>query len=369
MRKAVVVIPTYNEEGNMKKVVEGVFESTRDLPNWNVEILIVDSNSTDNTGETVKELQKKNPKIHLLSTKKEGLGKAYLDGFQYAIDTLKAYLIFEMDADLSHEPKELPKLIKQIEKGSDFVIGSRYIKGGSIPKNWGIHRKIFSTLGNMIIRYGFMNLKITDWTGGYRAIKAWIIKDSMSHTKHYSGYVFQIALLDYAIKNKANIAEIPIHFKERSYGISKINALQYITHILYYVFTHSSFIKFVIVGLIGFVLDFSITYLLKNKSALAFWQITLLSTEAAIISNYLLNNFWAFSHKKIAHSRNSYIWNFLKFNVVSSGSIAIQTLGLHFATSMYGEKYWYIYKVIIIFFIVIPYSYFFYNKFIWKEKK
>ncbi len=369
MRKAVVVIPTYNEEGNIKRVVEGVFESTRDLPNWNVEILFVDSSSTDNTGETIKELQKKNPKIHILSTKKEGLGKAYIDGFHYAIETLKAYLIFEMDADLSHEPKELPKFIKQIENGSDFVIGSRYIKGGSIPKNWGLHRKIFSTFGNLIIRYGFMNLKISDWTGGYRAIKAWIIKDSMHHVKNYSGYVFQTALLDYAVKKKANISEIPIHFKEREYGISKINALQYIVHVLLYVFTHSSFVKFVIVGGIGFVIDFGITFFFKHTSHLAIWKITLMSTEAAIISNYLLNNFWAFSHKKLDNNPMVHIWNFLKFNVVSSGSIVIQTLGIQLLSNFYGEKYWYIFKVLIIFFIVIPYSYILYNKFIWKEKK
>ncbi len=369
MRKAVVVIPTYNEEGNIKKIVDEVTASTKTLTNWNVEILFVDSNSTDNTGETIKEIQKKNSKVHLLSTQKEGLGKAYLDGFQYALDTLKAYLIFEMDADLSHEPKELPKFIKQIESGSDFVIGSRYIKGGSIPKNWGIHRKIFSTLGNMIIRYGFMNLKISDWTGGFRAIKAWIIKDSMSHTKHYSGYVFQIALLDYAIKKKANISEIPINFKEREYGISKINAFQYITHILMYVFTHSSFVKFVIVGLTGFVVDFGITYFLKHSTALPIWRITLISTESAIIVNYLLNNFWAFSHKRFDNHYMVHVWNFLKFNVVSSGSIAIQTIGIQLLTNMYGEKYLFVFKVLIIAFIIIPYSYILYNKVIWKDKK
>lgn len=369
MRKAVIVIPTYNEEGNIKKIVDGVSESTKDLANWNVEILFVDSSSTDNTGETIKVIQKKNSKIHLLSTKKEGLGKAYLDGFQYAMNTLKAYLIFEMDADLSHEPKELPKFIKQIENGSDFVIGSRYIKGGSIPKNWGLHRKIFSTLGNLIIRYGFMNLKISDWTGGYRAIKAWIIKDSMHHVKHYSGYVFQTALLDYAIKKKANISEIPINFKEREYGISKINAFQYIVHVLLYVFSHSSFVKFVIVGLTGFVVDFGITFLLKHKTHLPIWRITLISTECAIIVNYLLNNFWAFSHKKLDNHYLVHIWNFLKFNFVSSGSIVIQTVGIQLLENLYGDKYWYIYKVLIIFFIIIPYSYFLYNKLIWKEKK
>lgn len=369
MRKAVIVIPTYNEAGNMKEIFERVFAASHNIQNWNVEILVVDSSSNDNTGEIIKEIQKKNPKIHLLTTPKEGLGKAYIHGFQYAIEKLNPYLLFEMDADLSHDPKEIPVFLKQIEKGSDFVIGSRYIKGGSIPKDWGLHRKIFSTMGNLIIRYGFMHLKITDWTGGYRAIKAWVVKDSMSHIKHYSGYVFQTALLDYAIKKRANITEIPIHFKERVYGISKINALQYISHILLYVFSHSSFIKFVIVGLIGFVLDFGITYYFKHNTHMALWRITLMSTEAAIISNYLMNNFWAFSHKKFDNHHLVHIWNFVKFNLVSSGSIVIQTVGVQLASNSFGDKYWYIYKVLIIFFIVIPYSYILYNKFIWKEKK
>lgn len=374
MRKAVIVIPTYNEAGNMKEVFERVFEATKEVPNWNIEILVVDSSSTDKTGKVIKDLQKRNPKIHLLTTEKEGLGKAYIHGFAYAIEKLNAYLLFEMDADLSHDPKEIPLFLQKIEKGADFVIGSRYIKGGSIPQDWGIHRKIFSTLGNIIIRYGFMHLKITDWTDGYRAIKAWVVKDSMSHIKHYSGYVFQIALLDYAVKNKASITEIPIHFKEREYGISKINALQYITHILLYVFTHSSFIKFMIVGLVGFVLDAGLFYYLIKYANFAKWHANLISTEIAVVSNFILNNYWSFSHKKLTVSRLQYIFNFLKFNLISSGSIVIQTVGvelghwlLHIQQPYEEEKILGV-KIAIILFVVIPYSYFFYNKFIWKEK-
>ena len=219
-----------------------------------------------------------------------------------------------------------------------------------------------------MVGFGFMNLKIADWTDGYRAIKSWVIKGAQNQIKNYSGYVFQIALLDYAIKAKARIKEIPVQFTERQSGKSKINAIHYVITIFLYIFQHSSFIKFVIVGSIGFIIDFGLSFILIEKKHLNLWVATLFSTEAAIISNFLLNNFWSFSHKKLDQNLKSYIPSFVKFNIVSSGSILIQTVGVQVAAIIFGRKLWYIYKVFIIFFIVIPYSYILYNRFIWKEK-
>jgi dolichol-phosphate mannosyltransferase len=368
MKKAVVVIPTYNEAKNIEELLAKVFSVTQNLANWQVEVLIVDSHSPDKTEEVIKSLQQKYKNLHLLVTPKEGLGKAYYKGFQYAIDHFQPYVLFEMDADLSHDPKEIPNFLKKIEQGADFVIGSRYIKGGSIPSDWGFHRKIFSVAGNLIVRLGFMNLKVTDWTDGYRAIKVWVIKSALPHIKNYSGYVFQIALLDNSLKNKAHIREIPVNFTDRKEGISKINSAQYIYNIISYVLTHSAFVKFVIVGLTGFVIDFGISYVLINKANAIVWLATLISTETAIISNFFLNNFWSFSHKKINAGKLGYIMKFLKFNLVSVGSILIQVIGIQVAILLFGKQFWYVYKVFIIAFLVIPYSYFFYNKLIWKDK-
>ncbi len=368
MRKAVIVLPTYNEAGSIEDITKRIFDATSNIPNWSVEILVVDSSSPDKTGEIVKRMQKTYKGLHLLETPKEGLGKAYMRGFEYATETIKTFVIFEMDADGQHDPKEIPNFLKQIEQGADFVIGSRYIKGGSIPKEWGIDRKFFSVFGNWIIRLGFMKLKISDWTDGYRCIKSWIVKDARSHIASYSGYIFQIALLDYAIKHKANVKEIPVQFHERSKGESKISSGRYMFDILLYIFNNSSFIKFVIVGVIGFIIDFGLSYIFIDVLHKPVWLGTLISTETAIISNFLLNNFWSFSHKKLEGSRLSFVWNFVKFNLVSSGSIIIQTVGMQIATSMFGVQYWYLYKVLIIFFIIIPYSYVLYNKFIWKDK-
>ena len=369
MKKVLIILPTFNEAGLIEKLIEDILLQNQKTTNWEIEILVNDSSSTDDTAQIVKNLTKKYPKkIYLLETKKEGLGKAYHQAFSYAIESIKPFVIFQMDADFSHNPNDIPLFLKEIEKGADFVIGARYIKGGSIPKNWGWYRKILSICGNLTIRLGFMKLGVHDWTSGFRAIKSWIVKDSLPFVKNYSGYVFQIALLDQAIKKNAKIDEVPINFIDRKYGKSKIIFTQYIFQILLYIFNYSSFIKFVIVGLIGFAIDFGISYFMIEKIHQAVWLTTLLSTETAIISNFFLNNFWSFSHKKLDNKPTLLLFNFFKFNLISSGSIAIQTLGISILVNVFGRKFWYLYKILIIVFVIIPYSYILYNKFIWKKK-
>lgn len=370
MKKALIILPTYNEAGTIEKLIKEIFNQQKNTTLWEINILINDSQSTDNTSEIVKKLIKVYPKkLFLINSQKQGLGKAYLESFNYAIENLNPYVIFQMDADLSHDPILIPLFLKEIEKGADFVIGSRYISGGSIPKNWGLHRKIFSILGNFIVRFGFMKLKIHDWTSGYRAIKLWLIKDSLAHIKNYSGYVFQIALLDKAVKKNAIIKEVPLKFIDRIYGKSKIIFFQYIFHILLYLLMYSTFIKFVIVGIIGAIVDFGLSYILginsPNKSVII---ITLISTESAIISNYLLNNFWSFNEKKKSPFKKEFYFNFLKFNLISFGSIIIQTIGMALLTNIFGRNLWYLYKFLIILLIIIPYSYILYNKIVWKNK-
>ncbi|MCL4374342.1 glycosyltransferase [Patescibacteria group bacterium] len=369
MRKTVIVIPTYNEKGNVERMIEAIFSEAETIPNWEIHVLVVDSFSPDGTNRIVVGLRKRYPNLHLIEAPKAGLGRAYTAGFRFALDKLHAYLLFEMDADLSHNPHMIKAFLEQIEAGADLVIGSRYIKNGSIPSDWGWHRKLFSVAGNLIVRFGFMQPKVTDWTNGYRAIKAWVIKNAFDHISNYSGYVFQIALLDSALKSGARLSEIPCRFQDRKVGQSKINSIEYIVNILLYVFSHSAFIKFVIVGLIGFGIDFGISYLLIEKAHWIVWKATLTSTEIAIVSNFLLNNFWSFAHKKLDYTPLNYLWNFIKFNLISSGSVVIQTLGITAAVALFGKPLWYVYKVLIIALVIIPYSYVLYNKIIWKEKK
>ena len=227
MKTAAIIIPSFNESGSIEKLIQEIFSIADTLPKWILHIWIVDSHSSDQTDLIVKRLMDKYKNLHLLETKKEGLGKAYIAGFRAALDSINPYVLFEMDGDGSHLPKYIPQFLEKIEKGADFVIGSRYMKGGSIPSDWGLHRKIFSVCANIFVKFGFMKLKISDWTSGYRAIKSWIIRAELSYVNRYSGYVFQVALLDKAVTKGANIDQIPIQFIDRIAGRSKINAAQY----------------------------------------------------------------------------------------------------------------------------------------------
>jgi dolichol-phosphate mannosyltransferase len=213
-----------------------------------------------------------------------------------------------------------------------------------------------------------MKLKITDWTSGFRAIKADLVKQSERHVEKFTGYVFQVAILDFAIKNHAVIAEVPIRFTDRKYGVSKINSGQYIRNILWYVFNNSPFIKYVMVGGVGFILDFGVLYLLYRVVGWPIWLSQLFSAECAILSNFTLNNFWAFAHKREAGKRR-FLKNLIKFHGVSMGSLIIQTASITAYEYFWGDKYVFLFKVVVIFVIIIPYSYALYNRVIWKKKK
>ena len=367
MKKAIIILPTYNESANIQELIESILSKKNVVSGWQLEVLVVDSTSPDGTADIVRGLQKEHESVHIIMTGKNGLGQAYLEGFAYAINTLKADVVFEMDADLSHDPADIPHFLKAIEQGADMVIGTRYSKGGSIPANWALHRKILSIAANIIVRIGFMNLKQTEWTGGYRAIRKWVVQKITPHMSGYTGYVFQVAFLDKALKNGARITEIPVHFVDRTAGVSKISTPQYTFQTLWYVFTHSSFIKFALVGVMGAVIDFGLAYTLR-AGGLMILLANAISTEVAIISNYLMNNFWSFAHNKVQGGAVQFILNLLKFNIISAGSIVIQLLGIRIGIALAGESYWMVYKFLTISFVVIPYSYILYTKIIWKKR-
>lgn len=365
----VIVLPTYNEAQNIEAMISKIIDVEIDRSKYDLSMLVVDSNSGDGTAAVVQKIQKSTPNLHLMQTEKEGLGRAYIRGFRHAIAELNASILVQMDSDLSHDPYKLPEFIAQIEHGADYVVGSRYTKGGSIPSDWALHRKIFSVFGNLIIRFGFMNLKVTDWTTGYRMVKASIINDIIDNISDYSGYVFQVAMLDNAVKHHAVIREVPINFIDRREGVSKINSVEYMFQTLRYVFLKSSFVKFVIVGGSGFFLDFLVSFIFIDIFHFRVWLATMISVQTALISNFLLNNFWSFSHKQLEKRKRTYFKGFVKFNLVGMGSLIIQSVSMEVFTRIFGRELWFVYKLFVILLLIIPYSYFSYNKFIWKEKK
>jgi dolichol-phosphate mannosyltransferase len=211
-----VVIPTYNERSNISKMIDLLFS----LPIKNLSVLIVDDSSPDGTSQIIVDHQKKYPDLHLLKrTKKNGLGRAYIDGFAYAIDH-GASIIVQMDADFSHNPKDVPRLISELAS-FDLVLGSRYCHGISVV-NWPMRRLILSTLANAYAGL-VTGLPFKDSTGGFRAWRASLLKRINLRQVNVDGYGFQIALLYKAWKLNSQIKEIPIIFTERREGQSKMS--------------------------------------------------------------------------------------------------------------------------------------------------
>jgi dolichol-phosphate mannosyltransferase len=214
--KTLVVLPTYNERENVLAIVPAIFQATPD-----VEILIVDDNSPDGTGDVVRSMQGKYPKLHLLSRAgKEGLGRAYLAGFRWGLE--KGFeAIVQMDADFSHRPEDLRELIKALPQ-HDFVMGSRWVKGGGTV-NWGVGRKIISRGGSFYARQ-ILGFGVRDFTGGFNAWKAATLAKIGLDSVRSEGYSFQIELKYRALKLGFDGAEIPILFADRRVGQSKMSS-------------------------------------------------------------------------------------------------------------------------------------------------
>ena len=141
--KIILIVPTYNERDNIQELVPALQEQFQLLPH-DMHILVVDDDSPDGTAAVVQKLKRCHPNLHLSSGEKRGLGAAYVRGMRHAIENLHADAVFEMDADFSHKPEDVPRLIAELELGADFVIGSRYVEGGSLPSEWGLLRRMNS---------------------------------------------------------------------------------------------------------------------------------------------------------------------------------------------------------------------------------
>lgn len=212
--EAIVCIPTYNERENIESIVREVL---RVAP---VDVLIVDDNSPDGTGAVADMLAEKDPRVHVLHrAKKEGLGRAYLAAFRWALDRPYRY-IFEMDADFSHQPRYLPEFLRAIED-ADLVLGSRYVEGGG-TENWSAVRKVISKGGSLYART-VLGVNVADFTGGFKCFRREALEALDLDGIETTGYAFQIELTYRLSKLGFRIREIPIVFYERVAGKSKMN--------------------------------------------------------------------------------------------------------------------------------------------------
>ncbi|MFH1457111.1 MAG: polyprenol monophosphomannose synthase [Patescibacteria group bacterium] len=211
-----IVIPTYNEKENIERLVKEI----SNLNILNLKILIVDDNSPDGTGEIADKL-KNNYSVEVLHRQgKLGLGSAYRAGFKYALENTATY-IFEMDADFSHDPKDIIKILKTTQDGADLVIGSRKIKGGKII-GWNWKRHFYSN-GAMFISRLLLNLKTKDVTAGFRCFRANTLEKIKYQEVKSNGYAFQEEMLYRVEKNNLKVIEVPVIFYDRAKGKSKLN--------------------------------------------------------------------------------------------------------------------------------------------------
>ena len=213
--KSLVIIPTYDEFDNVHKIIPDVLERDE-----SIDVLIVDDNSPDGTGKYVEELSKSNPRVKLLKRPgKMGLGTAYIEGFKYAISNNYDF-IFEMDADFSHDPKEINNFLTAIRK-YDVVIGSRYINGVNVI-NWPMQRLLLSYFANAYSRF-ITGIPIRDATGGFKCFRRKVLESISFQDIKSNGYSFQIEMNYKAWKKGFALGEIPIIFSDRVKGTSKMS--------------------------------------------------------------------------------------------------------------------------------------------------
>jgi dolichol-phosphate mannosyltransferase len=214
--KSVVVIPTYNEKDNISALFDEIFKH---IPETH--ILVVDDNSPDGTAQIVKDRKANDNRIHILEREgKMGLGTAYCAGFSWALDQ-KYDVVFEMDADFSHDPKDLPRMLATLNEGYDLVIGSRYIEGMNVV-NWPLKRLILSYGASLYTRI-ISGLPVKDCTGGFKCFRAETLAKIDFDTIRTNGYGFQIEMNYRVWKNKGKIKELSIVFTDRVNGVSKMN--------------------------------------------------------------------------------------------------------------------------------------------------
>ncbi len=217
MSDSLVIIPTYNEKENIEKMIRKIF-----LLSFPFHILIVDDGSPDGTAEIVKNIQKEfSDKLFIEERKgKQGLGTAYIHGFNWALKRKYEY-IFEMDADFSHKPEDLIRLREACVKGADVTVGSRYIRGGKV-ENWPMGRILISKYASLYVRI-ILWINIHDTTAGFKCYRRKVLEAIDFDKINFTGYAFQIEMKYTAHKLGFKVVEVPITFKDRTEGVSKMS--------------------------------------------------------------------------------------------------------------------------------------------------
>jgi len=260
-------------------------------------VIVVDDNSPDGTQEIVKQQMKQFSLLHLITGNKVGLGDAYKRGISFAVKNFNPDLLLQMDADGQHDAKLIPEFINLANNGFDLVIGSRFVPGGKTP-DFSTWRKFLSITGNFLIRHLGKASNVQDCTSGFRCIKTNLVLKCDLGNLSTKGYSFQSSLVCELIRNGAKPIEVPIIFKDRVAGQSKLSLqdqIEFLVNITKITYRYSEdFIRYCLVGLIGTLVNIGV-YLLFNRYLHIPLQVaSLIAIEASIVSNFFLNNYWTF---------------------------------------------------------------------------
>jgi dolichol-phosphate mannosyltransferase len=317
MKKAMVVLPTYNEAKNVPIIIPLIFEQAKKIKTHELHVLVVDDNSPDGTQDRVRKCMQDFANLHLITGEKKGLGEAYKRGIDYAVKILGADLIFQMDADLQHDPALIPLFIALSNHGFSLVIGSRFAPGGSTP-NFSLRRRLLSLVANWMIRFLGGLPRIHDCTSGYRCIKADLIKKCSFSVLATRGYSFQSSLLFELLRQRARVIEVPITFPDRLHGESKLtfqDQLEFLMNIGKIRFQKShEFIKFCVVGTTGVFVNMGLYIVLTRTAGIPMEYASPIAIELSILSNFALNDLWTFRNR----TTNTALWKRLyRFHLVS----------------------------------------------------
>jgi len=395
MDKVVIVMPAWNEAENIREMIEVLLKEEFPKIKADMNLLVVDNHSTDGTDKIVEEAFKKHKNIHLVEQDKPGLGWAYVKGMRYAMNELQADAILEMDADFQHPPRFVKPMVDAFLSGADYCIGSRYIKGGSVPKEWALSRKAVSYFGNLYIRLVMLNFRIHDLTTGFRLAKVHGVLDKidLENLMDLNRFAYKVDLLYQCLKNSKKTVEVPLEFANRTKEKSKFNWKEMMSTFkvatILGIKDKIRFIKFGTVGFVGYLVNAVALEIFSKSgiaagiaSSLSFTQGTpisifseisawaaVLSTEMAIISNFTFNNLWTFSEVKITKPLQV-IWKFLQFNLSSIGAVVIQFLVIGGAVMIFSDTRLVRQAGLLVSMpLVLTFNYVMYNIFIWKTWK
>ncbi len=352
-KKVVVVLPTYNEKENIERFANLVLGQQKELPGYDVEVLIADSHSPDGTGKIAQKLASENPKIHYVKVGM-GLGVGLVEGHRYSLEHLHPDIMAQLDADGQVKVDVLIRMVQALEQGYNLALGSRFVPGGK--NDLSLSRRIFSAGSSWVSRILIGPFNIREVTNSARAFTPELFNkinfDRLPWRE--KTFIIQPAFLHEAILAGAKYKEVPLVFTNRAEGYSKNKTLNYTYDVItygidarlhtwginlpFYRLTRKAktIIKFSIVGVTGTLIDFIFYKIFINHFGVAPATSKAFSTEIAILNNFLLNNYWTFRKR---HTTTN-VWQKLAlFNLVSVGGLAIAVLIVKLLHTLYGDGY------------------------------